>query len=352
MELESNIMNKKVDYSGNTIGKYYLISRIGNGSFGVVYRAFDRVLSVEKAIKILEVSNPKEAYKLFSEAAIPYNCTHNNIVKINNGELINFNGEIVFVVDMELINGFSVEEILKRSEASVVWSINVIRNLLFAVEFSHIQGNIHRDIKPANILIDNGIPKLSDFGLASALGSVIIPWKWYRTHAAPETFVNASIATVQTDIFALGMTLYRMVNGIADWNLFLSSIPNAENLIVSGKLIDKLPKSPIVPDKVYRIIKKACNKSPEKRYSSATEMRNAIEKLLLLYDWKPIDDYHWRGQTLGGPIKEIYIESKRKHVEVVVTNNNRKSSHDSRKFENIIEATNYMFEYIKETTIQ
>lgn len=154
-------MNKTIDYSGNTIGKYYLNNRIGNGSFGVVYRAFDTVLSVEKAIKILEVSNPKEAYKLFSEAATPYNCTHNNIVKINNGELINFNGEIVFVVDMELINGFSVEEILKRSEASVVWSINVIRNLLFALEFSHIQGNIHRDIKPANILIDNGIPKLS-----------------------------------------------------------------------------------------------------------------------------------------------------------------------------------------------
>jgi len=271
-------MNKTIDYSGKTIGKYYLISKIGNGSFGVVYKALDRVLSVEKAIKILEVSNPNEAYKLFSEAAIPYKCTHNNIVKINNGELINFNAEIVFVVDMELINGSSVEEILKRTEASVLWSINIIRNLLFAVEYSHIQGNIHRDIKPANILIDNGIPKLSDFGLASALGSVIIPWKWYRTHAAPETFVNNSIATVQTDIFAIGMTLYRMVNGISDWNLFLSAIPNVENLIRSGKLIDKLPKSPIVPDKVYRIIKKACNKCPEKRYSSATEMRNAIEK--------------------------------------------------------------------------
>lgn len=345
-------MNKTIDYSGTTIGKYYLISRIENGSFGVVYKAFDRVLSVEKAIKILEVSNPNEAYKLFSEASIPYKCTHHNIVKINTGELLDFNGEIVFVVDMELINGFSVEEILKRSEASVVWSINVIRNLLFAVEYSHIQGNIHRDIKPANILIDNGIPKLSDFGLASALGSVIIPWKWYRTHAAPETFVNNSIATVQTDIFALGMTLYRMVNGISDWNLFLSSIPNVENLIVSGKLIDKLPKSPIVPDKVYRIIKKACNKLPEKRYASATEMRNAIEKLLLMYDWKPQSEYYWIGHTIGEPVKEIYIESKRNCVEVVVTNNNRKSSQDSRRFGNILEATSYMFEYIKETTIR
>ena len=345
-------MNKMIDYSGKTIGKYYLISRIGNGSFGVVYKAYDRVLSVEKAIKILEVSNPNEAYKLFSEASIPYKCTHNNIVKINTGELIDFNGEIVFVVDMDLINGYSVEDVLKKSQSSVVWSIDVIRNVLFAVEYSHIQGNIHRDIKPANILIDNDIPKLSDFGLASALGSVIIPWKWYTTHAAPETFVKDSIATVQTDIFAIGMTFYRMVNGISDWNLFLSSIPSAESLMLSGKLIDKLPKSPIVPDKIYRIIRKACNKFPEKRYASATEMRNAIEKLSIMYDWRQKEEYHWVGTAIGAPIKEIFVESKKNYVEVVVTNNNRKSSHDCRKFENIVGATNYMFEYIKETTLR
>lgn len=351
MELEGNLMSKTMDYSGETIGKYRLISKIGNGSFGVVYKALDTVLDVEKAIKILEVSNPKEACILFSEASIPYKCTHPNIVKINTGELLEFNGKNVFVVDMELINGFSVEEILKRSETSVVWSISVIRNILFAVEYSHIQGNIHRDIKPANILIDNGVPKLSDFGLASALGSVIIPWKWYVTHAAPETFVDNSTATVQTDIFALGMTLYRMVNSISDWELFLNSIPNVKKLIVSGKLIDNLPKSQIVPDKVHRIIRKACNKLPEKRYVSAAQMRNVIEKLSLKYDWKPQDEYHWIGQAIGEPVKEIYIESKRNYAEVVVTNNSRKSGQDSRKFGNMIEATKYMYEYIKETTL-
>ena len=67
---------------------------------------------------------------------------------------------------------------------------------------------IHRDIKPANILMDNGIPKLSDFGLSTALGSVIVPWKWYRSHAAPETFVSDSVATIETDIYAIGITLY------------------------------------------------------------------------------------------------------------------------------------------------
>ena len=74
-------MDIKQDYSGNNIGKYYLIEKLGNGGFGAVYKAFDKVLSVEKAIKILQVTNPREAYKLFSEASIPYKCQHNHIVK-------------------------------------------------------------------------------------------------------------------------------------------------------------------------------------------------------------------------------------------------------------------------------
>lgn len=204
-------MDIRCDYSGNELGKYYLIEKLGNGGFGAVYRAHDRILKVDKAIKILEVINPNEAFKLFNEAAIPYKCKHNHIIKINNGEIISFNKELLFVVDMDLANGSSVEYILKHGDLSVIDSLNIIKNILFAVEYSHLLGIIHRDIKPANILMDNGVPKLSDFGLSAALGSVIIPWKWYRTHAAPETFVNNSIATVETDIYALGITLYRMV---------------------------------------------------------------------------------------------------------------------------------------------
>ncbi len=345
-------MDIRLDYSGNNLGKYYLIQKLGNGGFGAVYRVHDRILGVEKAIKILEASNPKEAYKLFNEAAIPYKCQHNHIVKINGGEIISFNGELVFVVDMELANGMSVENILKQKYISVNESLNIVRQILFAVEYSHLQGIIHRDIKPANILMDNGLPKLADFGLSTALGNVIKPWKWYVTHAAPETFVNNSIATVETDIFALGMTLYRMVNGIADWQLFLQGIPNADKLIVAGKLINKLPVSPIVPEKVHRIIKRACNVLPENRYHNATEMRNAIEKLCPFYTWERLEENYWQGNTFSGPRKEIYIETKKQSIKVIVTNNGRKSSIDSESFTDLLKAREYMFNYIKQTTIK
>ncbi len=345
-------MNINFDYSGQVVGKYYLIEKLGNGGFGAVYRAHDRVLKTDKAIKILEVKNPQEAYKLFNEAAIPYKCRHNHIIKINSGELVNFCGEIVFVVDMDLANGESIESILKKRYISTIESLNIIKDILFAVEYSHISGSIHRDIKPANILLDNGIPKLSDFGLSTALGSIIIPWQWYVTHAAPETFVNNSIATVHTDIYAIGITLYRMVNNISDWRLFLNGIPNAEKHMRSGKLIDKLPMGDLVPVKVRKIINKACKKEPEKRYTSASEMRNAIEKLQFLYDWKPINQEHWEGISDGNPNKEIYIEKKRKTIEVIVLKNRRKQSNDSKKFSDLLEAQRYMYDYIRESTLR
>ena len=342
-------MDIRLDYSGKQLGKYYLIQKLGNGGFGAVYKALDKVLRVDTAIKILEVSNPQEAYKLFSEASIPYKCQHNNIVKINSGELITFNTELLFIVDMDLANGMSVENLLKQKYVSINEGLKIIRDILFAVEYSHLQGIIHRDIKPANILMDNGVPKLSDFGLSTALGSVIIPWRWYVTHAAPETFVDNSVATVETDIFALGITLYRIINGIADWQLFLQGIPNAQKLMVSGKLIDKLPVASVVPDKVHKIVRKACNVSSAKRYHSAMEMRNAIEKLCPYYDWKPLEDYHWMGEAVGYPRKEIFLEPRRNHLNVIVTNNGRRSTQDSKKFDNILDAQGYMYDYIKQT---
>lgn len=113
-------MDIRLDYSGNELGKYYLIQKLGNGGFGAVYKAHDRILGVEKAIKILEVTDPKEAFKLFSEAAIPYKCSHNHIIKINGGEIIGFNDELVFVVDMELANGESLDSLLKHTYISVI----------------------------------------------------------------------------------------------------------------------------------------------------------------------------------------------------------------------------------------
>lgn len=340
------------DYSGHNFGKYQLRKKLGNGNFGAVYKAYDKVLKVEKAIKILEVTNPKEAYKLFNEASIPYKCQHNNIIKINDAQLISWGTELLFVVDMNLADGESVESLLSNNRLSVVDSLNIMKDILSAVEYSHIQGIIHRDIKPANIIMDKGVPKLSDFGLASTLNKEVDNPIWYTPHAAPETLVSRTTATVQTDIYALGMTMYRMVNGITDWRNLIFSIPNLDNLIVTGKLIEVLPLKDYVPTKIQKIIKKACHKFPEKRYQSAAEMRNAIERLHPIYNWTILSNDNWKGTALNHPDKILFIEKNRDRIDVIVKNNGRKSTKECKSFTEISEAQKYMTEYIKNTTLQ
>lgn len=344
-------MNKNIDYSGQCIDKYQLLKRLGSGSFGVVYKAHDRILDVDMALKILEVSDPQLANKLFSEAAIPYKCQHNNIVKINGAQIATFDNKLHFIVDMQLVNGGSIEDLLNRRQLSVIDGLRMMKDILFGIEYSHTKKFIHRDIKPANILIDNNIPKIADFGLSATLNKLIIPSIWYGTHAAPETYKN-SIATIETDIFALGMTLYRMVNNISDWWHFVSSIPSAQKLMKNGKFIDKLPFKPYVPKAVEKIIKKACNADANKRYHSASEMRNAIEKLKYLYNWNEISEWHWMSNLERQPQKDITLNVKAKKIEIVVKNNNRKSTIECQTFFDQIEAEKYFMNYIANSTIR
>ena len=107
-----------------------------------------------------------------------------------------------------------------------------------------------------------------------------------------------------------------------------------------------------VPNKVHKIVKKACKKNPEDRYSSAMEMRNAIEKLSPLYNWRIIEEDYWRGEAQGLPVKEIYVDYKKNSIKVIVTNNGRKSSQDSVAFSDIFQARQYIMDYIKNTTLQ
>lgn len=176
-------MNINDDYSNKSIDKYYLIEKLGNGSFGAVYRVKDRILKEEKALKIMNVVNPKLAQNLFKEAEIPYKCTHKNIVKINDAMILKFDNEDIFAIDMLLVDGGSLESIVKHNFLPVTRGIKIISDTLYGLEHAHLNGIIHRDIKPANILLDNRIPMLSDFGLATTLNTVITPWKWYATHA-------------------------------------------------------------------------------------------------------------------------------------------------------------------------
>lgn len=339
------------DHSGEMIGKYHLIEKLGKGFFGVVYSVEDCILHSKKAIKIMSVTNPNHAQALFEEAAIPYKCRHNNIVQINGGSIEMFDNEPHFVIDMELVSGGSLEDLIRSGRLSIADTLKYIRDTLFALQHSHTQNIVHRDIKPANILISNGIAKLTDFGLASSLNQTLpTDEKWYKTHTAPE-IKHTFTPTAQTDVFAIGVTMYRAANGVSNWLTHLQNIPKIDKLYDNGTFIEKGQFAPYIPNKVIRIIKKACRADPSKRYASASEMRDDIEKLKIIMSWIKESDSVWLG-TSKKEIRRVEIISKRNSYNVDIKINGRKNGKESSVFASLAEAQNYLYTYIANNTVQ
>lgn len=343
-------MDSSLDLSGINIDKYHVVEKIGNGSFGSVYNVIDMVLNTKKAIKILDISEPEKVLALFKEAEIPYKCQHKNIVMINEANVFSVNNELKVIIDMELVNGGSLEKRLKERFIPVVEGLKILSDALYGLEYAHLKGIVHRDIKPANILLHNDIPKISDFGLAVPNGTNIDPWVWYVTHAAPEVFEN-SVASIESDIFAFGMTLFRVVNNISDWRTYISQIKNYNILIRNGKLIEHLPFSPYVPSRVKQIIKKACKASPYDRYKSAAEFRDAIDRLRFYCKWYPVDSNTWEGLSCGSKDKYIARINFGKKSEFVLKKNNRCIGSECETFSTKEEAQAFLYQFIAQKTI-
>lgn len=342
-------MDNKFDYSGNTIGKYYLIKKLGNGYFGSVYLAEDSILSTNKAIKIMSVKNPAEVHKLFNEASLPYKCSHSNIAKINDGVLETFDSNQVFIVDMEYVSGGSIQSMIENDELSIIESILIMKGVLFGLQHLHNQNIIHRDLKPSNILVSDGTPKLTDFGLAMTFDQELKNDVWYTLHRAPECSTESN-PTIQMDIYAIGMTFFRMVNKISDLRLYVSLLKNGYKDLEKGTLVQNSKFKPFVPQKLVRIIKKACNYDPLKRYTSASEMRDAIEKLIPNINWKKVNKSHWNG-IKNNDTYDIYILPEKNLYNVEIKHNGRRNIGLCKKFSTCNEAEKYFYEHIANTTL-
>jgi len=333
------------------IDKYEIVNHLGSGHFGDVYLAKDRALDADKAIKVLEIAEPQNFMKEFAEAQILNKCRHKHIVEVNEANLYEVTGALKVVIDMEFIKGGSLEDSMAKGFISATEAAKHLIDILFALEFSHHQGILHRDIKPGNIMLTDTTAKLSDFGLATSVGVKIAGSpRGYATHLAPEFFADKT-TTELTDIFASGVTLFRIVNNINDWQGQIKAIKNVDDKIKKGTLISSIGYAPHVPSKIKRVINKACHPNPIKRYQSAQEMRQSIEKLTPSICWKVNTDENWVGLCCRtGAQYEICILKKRTGVNVEVKKNKRRNSNECKQFKNENEAFHYMFSYISDTT--
>ena len=274
-------------------GRYEIIEKIGNGGMATVYRATDKVLKRDVAVKILrdEFTTDEEFIKRFEvEAQSAARLTHPNIVSIYDvGVEDNFN----YIV-MELIRGKTLKEIILEEKGPLPWkwSVNVAIQIASALETAHRNNIVHRDIKPHNIIItEDGIAKVTDFGIAKAVsnstitafGTTIGSVHYFSPEHARGGFTDA-----KSDLYSLGVVLYEMVTGKVPFD---ADTP----VSVALKHMQEKPEEPIevnpnVPMAVNKIIMKALQKDTNFRYQTATDMLEDLRKALKNPDGDFVDD--------------------------------------------------------------
>ena len=190
---------------------YDLDKRLGSGAFGEVWLGDDRALGVKRAIKFVPPHKIKNPTNFYEEPQTLVALKHDNVTEITDAGRTP-DGQLY--IAMEYYPQGSISDKTKGGIVPLIESIRLASDICRGLEYAHAQEFIHRDIKPANIIIDNnGHARLSDFGLATKvdLDGTASPYG-YIGHLAPEVITN-DITDKRTDIYALGVTIYRLING-------------------------------------------------------------------------------------------------------------------------------------------
>jgi serine/threonine-protein kinase len=263
--------------------QYEIIQKLGEGGMGTVYLAKDTLIHRYVAIKQLHRKAGAEEESLGerfqAEALALAKLNHPNVT-----HLYSFiPKEDTYWMIMEYVEGKTLEEWLfvhKKISYQLAGSIAV--QLLDGLYHAHRKGIIHRDVKPANVMInEDGEVKIMDFGIARMRNAQRITshGKSVGTleYMAPEQ-IQGHEGDERTDVYAVGNIFYEMLCGATpfhsdtDYRLMKDKLEKQPNSI--------LPENPSVPVALEKIIFKALQRNPEKRYQTAREMKTAIEKCL------------------------------------------------------------------------
>lgn len=258
--------------------------RLGAGYFGEVWHAIDTGLGCEVALKCIPPDKVINQNNFSQEAQILKTSEHPNIVRVNDtGKL----GDGRIYVSMDYLPNGSLEDEARGAPVALSRAKKLMIDVLRGLGHAHNQEIIHRDIKPANILIGNaGEGILSDFGLAlidiQNLNLSQLKQYEYFLHVAPEVRRIQDYTTL-SDIYACGVTLYRLVNG--DSNLPQVSPDQAQLMARRGEFPPRDGYRDFIPQGLKRLINRAIKLDPASRYQSAEEMRHALEHQELFVDW-------------------------------------------------------------------
>lgn len=322
---------------GDMIGhRYRIIRSLGEGGMANVYLAHDTVLDRDVSVKVLRLDlrddpNTKRRFRREAMAATQLNDPH--IVGIFD---VGEDSGLQYMV-MQYVQGTDLKAYIKAHyPIPLPQVVNIMEQVLAAVETAHAHGIIHRDLKPQNILIDgNKNIKITDFGIAVAasqnsltqtntlVGSV--------HYLSPEQ-ARGSIATKQSDIYSLGIILYELLTGKVPFegeNAVSIAIKHFREEIPSVRALD-----PDIPQPLENVVIKATAKDPHDRYASVREMKDDLHTSLSperanepRLEIKHDDG----GETKVVPLKQLSRNLRKQGIDVDAEDSHQKQDKDKER---------------------
>ena len=277
---------------GSRLGPYEIVSPLGVGGMGEVYRARDSRLGRDVAVKVLPTDlsdDPVARARFEREARVASSLNHPHICVLHD---IGTDGARDYLV-MELVAGESLADRIARGPLPVAEAVRVGAQIADALDRAHRAGIVHRDLKPGNVMLSPSGAKLMDFGLARSGGRGLLGGDASKAQSptvhqpltkegalagtfqymAPEQLEGRE-ADARSDIWALGCVLYEMVTGRSPYG---GGTPAS---LISSILRDEprpIPElAPVAPAALDRVVRSCLAKDPDQRWQSAHDVALAL----------------------------------------------------------------------------
>ncbi|MHC4914651.1 MAG: serine/threonine protein kinase [Planctomycetota bacterium] len=270
------------------IGGYEIITTVGEGGLGTVYKARQISMGRLVALKVLHkkwLKDEEFKKRFLLEARLAGRLSHQNLIQVFD---VGRQGDTLYF-SMEYIDGETVEEIVDRDGAmDVDRALNISLQVLRAISYMKRFDIVHRDIKPGNIMLTKtGIAKLGDFGFVkSKFDALLAPdgeVLGTPDYISPEQAMGTEEIDWRSDVYSLGCTLYHMLAGNPPFDGTGSTVMRKH---IRAELPSPREFNPEVPDAVCAVLERMMAKDPDDRYGNMDELFEDLEMVKMGQDPK------------------------------------------------------------------